>query len=159
MTTVPGIGARHPAWWVCTWSGVGLLPKFPGTWGSLAALPFAWVILDLWGPLGLLIATGAVTALGIWAAGIFCDRSGQNDPQVIVVDEVAGQWLALCAATLSTGDFALGFILFRIFDILKPWPASWADRSLHGGWGVMLDDVAAGAYAALCLLAVRYFIG
>ena len=72
---------------------------------------------------------------------------------------LAGQWLALSAAAMTLGDFALGFILFRLFDILKPWPANWADRSLHGGWGVMLDDVAAGAYAALCLLAVRYFVG
>lgn len=157
--TVPGINARHVAWWVATWFGVGLLPKFPGTWGSVAALPFAWLIQDAWGPLGLLAAAAGATAIGIWASGVYCDRSGQNDPQRIVVDEVAGQWLTLSAAALTFSDFALGFILFRMFDIMKPWPANWADRSLHGGWGVMLDDVAAGAYAALCLLAVRYFVG
>lgn len=157
--TTPGINARHPAWWISTWFGVGLLPKFPGTWGSIAALPFAWLIQDLWGPLGLLTAAAIATALGIWAAGIYCDRSGENDPQRIVVDEIAGQWLTLAAAAMTLGDFALGFILFRLFDILKPWPANWADRSLHGGWGVVLDDVAAGGYAALCLLAVRYFVG
>lgn len=157
--TVPGITARHPAWWVATWFGAGLLPKIPGTWGSIAALPFAWVIAEAWGGRGLLIAAAAATVAGIWAAGVFCDRSGDNDPQTVVIDEVAGQWLTLSAGALTFGDFVLGFLLFRLFDIWKPWPANWADRNLHGGWGVMLDDVAAGGYAAICLLVIRYLVG
>jgi phosphatidylglycerophosphatase A len=139
---------------LATWFGVGLIPVAPGTWGSLAALPFAWVIHDLWGVLGL--ALGALIAFvgGCWAAGAFAKASGEVDPAAIVVDEVAAQWLVLIAAPLQPLAWALAFLLFRLFDIWKPWPVRWVDRHVKGGLGIMLDDVAAAGYALLALGAV-----
>jgi phosphatidylglycerophosphatase A len=149
-------GPRHPAWQLATWFGVGLMPKAPGTWGSLVAVPFAYGIHHLAGPVGLLLAALALCALGAWAADEFSRRAvtrdpGVPDPQAVVVDEVAGQWLALVPAGNDILFYAAGFLLFRLFDIWKPWPASWADRRVKGGLGIMLDDVIAGAYAALVL--------
>ncbi len=92
-----------------------------------------------------------VILAGVWAAGVYIRLSGAPDPRPVVVDEVAGQWLALLPAALDPLHFAIGFLLFRLFDIAKLWPVSWADRSLHGGLGVMLDDILAGAYAGFGL--------
>lgn len=139
--------------------GVGYLPKAPGTWGSLAALPFAWVIATMAGPAGLLTATAVVFVLGVWASGSFTRRTGRKDPGMIVIDEVAGQWLTLVVAPVDPYYYLAGFVLFRIADITKPWPASWADRKLGGGLGVMLDDVFAGAYAAAVLFAAQLYSG
>ena len=144
-------GPRNPAWHVATWFGAGLMPKAPGTWGSLAAVPFAYGIHHLAGPVGLFVAAWVVFALGVWASEEFCRQSGARDPQAIVVDEVAGQWLALVPAGDDMLFYAAGFVLFRFFDIWKPWPVSWADRRVEGGWGIMLDDMIAGAYAAFAL--------
>ncbi len=144
-------GPRHPAWQVATWFGAGLMPKAPGTWGSLAAVPFAYGIHHFAGPAGLLAAALALFAIGIWAAGEFSRRAGSRDPQAVVVDEAAGQWLALVPAGNDILLYAAGFALFRLFDIWKPWPASWAERRLSGGLGIMLDDMVAGAYAAAIL--------
>lgn len=138
----------HPSVAVATWFGAGLSPVMPGTVGSLAALPFAWAIAA-WGGWSAL-AAGAVLvfAVGLWAAGGYMALTGEHDPGPIVVDEVAGQWIALLPASLAPADFIAGFVLFRLFDILKPWPISWADRRLPGAFGVMADDVLAGAFAA-----------
>ena len=146
-----GFGPRHPAWQVATWFGAGLMPKAPGTWGSLAAVPFAYGIHHFAGAAGLLAAAFALFALGVWAAGEFSRRAGTRDPQAVVVDEAAGQWLALVPAGNDILLYAAGFALFRLFDIWKPWPASWAERRLSGGLGIMLDDMVAGAYAAAVL--------
>ncbi len=143
-----GFGPRHPAWQIATWFGAGLMPKAPGTWGSLAAVPFAYGIYHFAGPVGLLAATLTLFILGVWAAGEFSRRAGAQDPQAVVVDEVAGQWLALVPAGDDILFYAAGFLLFRLFDIWKPWPVSWAERRFAGGWGIMLDDMVAGAYAA-----------
>ena len=152
-----GLPLRHPAALLATWFGVGLLPKAPGTWGSLAALPFAWVIAMLAGAPGLLLAALLVFLLGCWAAGTVARAGDVQDPGAIVIDEVAGQWLVLAAAPRDLLAYAAGFILFRIADIAKPWPASWADRKVHGGFGIMLDDVLAALYAgAALLLLVRF---
>ena len=144
---------------VSTVFGIGYLPKAPGTWGSLAALPFAWVIATMAGPAGLLTATAVVFVLGVWASGSFTRRTGRKDPGMIVIDEVAGQWLTLVVAPVDPYYYLAGFVLFRIADITKPWPASWADRKLGGGLGVMLDDVFAGAYAAAVLFAAQLYSG
>jgi phosphatidylglycerophosphatase A len=141
----------HPAALIATWFGAGLLPWAPGTWGSLAALPFAWVIAWLFGAAGLLAAAAALFFIGWWAAARLGRATGIKDGRSIVVDEVVGQWLSLVAAPLAPGAYALAFVLFRLFDITKPWPARWADRALPGGFGVMADDVIAGLYAALAL--------
>lgn len=141
----------HPVALIATWFGAGLLPKAPGTWGSLAALPFAWVITQHFGMLGLVIATVLVFALGMWVSEIFVQRFGGEDPQAIVIDEVAGQWLVLVMVPPDLVYYAAGFVLFRIVDIFKPWPANWADSQVKGGLGVMLDDVLAAPYAMAVL--------
>lgn len=142
-----------------TWFGVGYLPKAPGTWGSLAALPCAWGIATLYGSVGLLTATTAVFSLGVWASESFTRRTGRKDPGIIVIDEVAGQWLTLALVPLDPLYYLAGFILFRIADITKPWPASWADRKLSGGLGIMLDDIFAALFAAALLFVAHHYLG
>jgi phosphatidylglycerophosphatase A len=137
-----------------TWFGVGLSPIAPGTCGALAALPFAWAIRAAWGRPGLALAAAAIFAIGWWAAGVFAAARGVRDPGEIVIDEVAGQWLALFAAPRDPAAWALAFGLFRIFDIWKPWPVRWIDRQVAGGLGIMLDDLAAAGYALLVFIAV-----
>jgi phosphatidylglycerophosphatase A len=146
-----GLPVRHPAALLATWFGVGLIPIAPGTWGSLAALPFAWAISSLWGATGLAIAIAVVFFAGWWAAAVVAKTSSVKDPGAIVIDEVAGQWLVLLAAPRDPLAWVLAFLLFRIFDIWKPWPVRWADRDITGGLGVMLDDLLAAVYAALVL--------
>ena len=158
-----GLPFWHPAVLLATWIGAGLLPVTPGTWGSLAALPFAWVIQSRWGDLGLLVAALLVFAVGCRVSGIVAQASGVKDAGAIVIDEVAAQWLVLTAAPLDPVGYTLGFLLFRVADILKPWPASWADRHVGGGLGVMLDDVFAAIYAggvlSAIILAGRFILG
>jgi phosphatidylglycerophosphatase A len=135
-----------------SWFGSGWLPWAPGTWGSLAALPFAWAIIAYGGGPGTLaLASLVVFGLGCWAAEIAVRATNTDDPGWIVVDEVVGQWLTLLAAPFSPIGFTAAFLLFRLFDIWKPWPVRWADRKLGGGVGIMADDVLAAAYAAAVL--------
>lgn len=141
-----------PAYLIATWFGSGNLPVAPGTWGSAIAAVMAWFIVSLWGPVWLLLATLFVIAVGTWAAEVYCRHSSKSDPGPIVVDEVAGQWITLLVIPADIAFYVAGFFLFRLADILKPWPASWADRSLPGGFGVMIDDLIAGVYSALILL-------
>lgn len=144
-------GSAPPFWnlpaILATWFGVGLIPIAPGTFGSLAALPFAWAMLELAGPWLLLVATAVVFAVGCWASDRYAAAASNSDPGAVVVDEVAGQWLALALAAPDLAQFALAFVLFRVFDVLKPWPVSWAERRFSGGFGIMIDDVAAAVYA------------
>lgn len=154
-----GLSAWHPAAILSTWGGSGLLPGAPGTWGSLCTLPFAWFIGLYWGTAGLLVATLIAFAAGLWASGVFLTHSTSKDPGSIVIDETAGQFLALAFVPVEIWWYAAGFILFRLADILKPWPASWADRSLPGAWGVMADDILAAVYAVLVLYAAQQLLG
>ena len=135
----------------CTWFGAGLSPKAPGTMGSIAALPFAWGIAYYGGSLALLAAGLVVFAIGVPLSTILAKELQTDDPQCIVVDEVAGQWLALAAAPLTWQTYLLGFILFRLFDIWKPGPIGWIDRQMHSPLGTYLDDLVAGVFAALTL--------
>lgn len=146
MRSPSTLSLRDPAYLLATWFGAGLLPKAPGTWGSLAALPFAWVIVEIGGRPLLALAILAVFFAGWWAAERTAIGLGIQDPGKVVIDEVAGQWLVLLAAPPNLLFYALGFLLFRLFDITKPWPVSWADRQVKGGLGIMLDDVLAGIY-------------
>lgn len=144
---------------ISTWFGSGLMPFAPGTWGSVAALPFAWVIYEYARAPGLMLATIFVFVLGVWTSSIYSQDLPDDDPSQVVVDEVVGQWLTLLVVPPDLFYYAVGFVLFRIADIFKPWPVSWADRKIKGGLGIMLDDVFAGVYAAIVLLALRYWIG
>ncbi|OAN44064.1 phosphatidylglycerophosphatase A [Paramagnetospirillum marisnigri] len=150
-----GIGGWHPATVIATWFGVGLLPKAPGTWGSAAALPLGWWIMTQGGAPLLLAAVLVCSIVGWWASAVYVARTGAPDPSEVVVDEVAGQWLVLSAAPLDPLSFAVGFALFRLFDIWKPWPVRLADQKIGGGLGVMLDDIAAGLYGLLGMAAWR----
>jgi phosphatidylglycerophosphatase A len=141
-----------------TWFGSGWLPWAPGSWGSLAALPFAWLIVAEGGPGLLALATLTLFAFGSWAADIALRETQSKDPGWIVIDEVVGQWLTLLAVPATLLAYAAAFVLFRAFDIWKPWPIAWADRKLEGGFGVMADDVLAAIYAVIVLLAGRYLL-
>ncbi|HEX3953174.1 MAG TPA: phosphatidylglycerophosphatase A [Stellaceae bacterium] len=143
---------HHPAALIATWFGAGLLPWMPGTWGSLAALPFAGAICYFGGPAALAAAAVLAFVVGCWAAGKTARASGREDPGFIVIDEVAAQWLVLVAAPLDWRLYAAGFVLFRLFDITKPWPARLVERRVAGGAGIMLDDVVAALYALALLL-------
>ena len=140
---------------LATWFGSGLIKVAPGTWGSVAALPFAWVIYHMWRAPGLALATLVVFLIGIWVSDVHARDLPDDDPSVIVIDEVAGMWLTLLVVPPDLLYYALGFVFFRIADIWKPWPVCWADRKVKGGSGIMLDDIFAGVYAAIALLVVR----
>ena len=149
----------HPVRLIATWFGSGDLPKAPGTWGSLAALPFAWAMLSF-GPNWLLPAASLVAYLvGIRVSQLYANSLGRPDPGPVVIDEVAGQWLTLVPLGFTSQKlfgcdlwgYAAGFALFRLFDIVKVWPANWMDSNLKGGLGIMSDDMVAGLYGAICL--------
>ena len=141
----------HPAHLLATWFGAGLFPMAPGTAGSLAALPFAYLISHYLGIVGLGVAIAIVFTIGIWAAHHYSKRTASHDAGPIVIDEVAGQWLALLLVPADIVLYAIGFALFRLTDIVKPWPIGWADRKVKGGFGVMFDDLLAGGLAAIIL--------
>jgi len=147
----------HPACLLATWFGAGLLRPAPGTWGSLAALPFAWGIVYYAGPIALAVATVVVFALGIWAGGVYEQAGGGKDSGMVVIDEVAGQWLVLIVAPLDPWYYLAGFLLFRLCDIAKPWPANWAERRFTGGLGIMMDDIMAALYGLLAIAGFRYW--
>lgn len=148
------------AWLVATWFGCGSSPKAPGTVGALGALlpvlplvaygvlEWRWILVALLLPF---------TIAGVWAAGEYARARGKKDPQDVVVDEVLGQWLTLLFATkLSWGAIGIGFVLFRLFDIVKPPPIRRVE-ALRGGFGIVADDLLAGVYAGLVLYVAGCF--
>jgi phosphatidylglycerophosphatase A len=148
---VPDTSVRQIRFWLATWFGCGLVPFAPGTAGSLGALPL-YVLLR---PLGLdVVALAALmlTAVGVWAAQHVADRKGMHDPQIVVIDEVAGIFVTLLGARDDWRWMLAGFVLFRVLDVWKPWPARQAERIHPAGWGIVLDDVFAGAWGAIVLL-------
>ena len=138
---------------IALWFGCGLSPVAPGTVGTLGALPLYFAVRS-GGALAILATALVVTLVGIWAAGVVAHRRGSEDPQIVVVDEVAGVLVALAASGGTWPGIAAAVVLFRLFDITKPPPARAAER-LHGGAGIVLDDIVAGAYAAGCVMALR----
>jgi phosphatidylglycerophosphatase A len=136
---------------VATGLGSGYAPVASGTAGSLVGLALAWplqTLLPLW---GYVAAAAAVSALGVVASGRAETLFGAKDPGRIVIDEIAGMLVTLIGVPPDWPLLAAGFLLFRTFDILKPFPCRWAERRLPGGFGVMGDDLLAGAYACLVL--------
>ncbi|GJL84809.1 MAG: phosphatidylglycerophosphatase A [Micavibrio sp.] len=151
---------RQPYILLATWFGFGFVPKAPGTWGSAMAIPPGLLLLMLGGVPVLLIGIVIITALGFWAAKKFDEAYGTHDSKMIVIDEVAGQWIALIPVLTASGLnpilTLLAFGLFRLFDITKPWPASHFDKKIEGPLGVMGDDIVAGIMALLCLEGIIY---
>lgn len=141
----------NPALLVATLGGIGRLKPAPGTWGSLVVLPLA-----VFGPVIALLLGLLVTLLGFFATREVLRDAPDEDPGWIVVDEAAGMLIALAGLTAEASIWGvlIAFGLFRIFDIFKPWPISWADQQ-SGAFGVMLDDVVAGALVAAALMLAR----
>lgn len=151
---------------IATVGGIGNLRPAPGTWGSLAALPVALVLIWLLGPWGLIAALVVVIALGFPATTAEIAASGEGDPSHVVIDEVAGQWVALLPVAIGAAHagvaptalwpgWVAAFLLFRLFDIWKPGPVGWADRK-GGAVGVMLDDLIAGLFAAAGVMILAF---
>lgn len=137
----------HPALWLSTWFGVGYLKPAPGTFGSLAALPLAWGVFWLTGSTAAIYLSACLLfLLGVWATAVYQHRTGKMDPKEVVIDEVAGQMLLLAGLPQTVTAYVAGFILFRLFDVLKPWPVSYFDRRVKNAFGVMMDDICAGLY-------------
>lgn len=153
----PSLLLKNPAGWIASGFGAGFSPVIPGTIGSLAALLPYLLLRELPLPLYLGVVTIAFL-LGIWASGIVVRTLNISDPQVIVWDEFVGQWLTLTFAAHRWDYILSGFILFRVFDIWKPWPIGWVDRTVKGGLGVMLDDLLAGVYAGAALMLINKFL-
>jgi phosphatidylglycerophosphatase A len=131
--------------------GSGLAKKAPGTFGTLAAIPVYWLFAhaDL---LFYSVLTLIVTIAGVWICGIAAEKLNEHDFGGIVWDEIAGFLITMWLVPLTWQTVIAGFILFRFFDILKPWPIKWLDRQIQGGLGIMIDDVLAGVFAGGLLL-------
>ncbi len=140
----------HPVHFLAFGFGSGLSPKAPGTVGTLVAIPFYVLMTTL--PFSLyLLVTVLATLAGFWICGRSSSMLGVHDHSGIVWDEIVGFWVTMIAAPIGWLWVAMGFVLFRLFDILKPWPASWADSQLNGGIGIVMDDVFAGCYALIVI--------
>ena len=135
---------------IATGAGSGYLPKAPGTWGTLVGLLLWWPLAGL-SLAAYLAAVAVLFIVGVASAGAAEKILDRGDPGVVVIDEIVGVLIALAAVPLHPAAALAGFALFRLFDIAKPFPVGWVDRHLHGGLGIMLDDVAAGLYALLVL--------
>jgi len=145
------IALATPSGFLAFGLGSGLSPVAPGTVGTVAAIPLAAVLLQL--PFWIALATIAVAFLvGVWICGVTGRALGVHDHGGIVWDEFVGLWLVLLFVPFEWTWWLAGFVLFRFFDILKPWPIRWLDRRVHGGFGVMIDDVLAAVYALIPLL-------
>jgi phosphatidylglycerophosphatase A len=137
-----------------TWFGFGYTPYAPGTAGTIGAVPL-YLLLRPCGLPAVLGAALALTVVGIWAASIVATDTGLKDPQIVVIDEVAGVLCTLAVAPGAWTGVIVGVVLFRVFDQWKPWPARAAERRLPGGYGIVLDDIAAGAWGAAVMLGLR----
>jgi len=143
---------RHPAHFIAFGFGSGLARKAPGTWGTLVALPLA--ALWLWAGLSadlLLAACLPLFLLGCWACEVTGRALGVHDYGGIVIDEVVAMLAVLALAPPTWAGWLAAFVLFRLFDIAKPWPIRWVDAKVHGGFGVMVDDVLAAVMAVIVL--------
>lgn len=147
-----------PAGWIACGFGSGLAPVAQGTFGSAAAI-LPWLLLRETSLAVNLAVIVLAFALGVWACSAASRALGVDDHRALVWDEFVGQWIALLPALAAAWWYVpAGFVLFRLFDVWKPWPIRWFDRRLHGGLGVMVDDVVAGVFAALALALLRALI-
>ncbi len=147
---------KHPGAFLAFGFGSGLSPVMPGTLGTLAAIPLYVVMAQL--PLALYVALVGVAAfVGVYLCGRTSTQLGLHDHPGIVWDEFVGFWITMALAPQSWHWLITGFVIFRIIDIVKPWPISLADKHVHGGFGIMLDDVLAGFASLACLQAAIFF--
>ena len=140
---------------ISTYFYVGLLPKMPGTWGSIFALPLAWVLYKL-GSTTYWVAFLLITLLGVWSSKVYSESVGKEDPDEVVIDEVAGILTVFLLVKPTPLNLLLGLTLFRLIDITKPPPINYFERIPHGV-GIMVDDILAGLLTGLILFAFNKF--
>ncbi len=148
---------KSPVQFLAFGFGSGLSPKAPGTAGTIAALPLYWLLAQL-GLVGYTLAVLLALVAGIWICQRASDELGVHDHGGIVWDEFVGLWIALWALPVDWLWALGGFALFRLFDIAKPWPIGYLDKSVDGGLGIMLDDIVAGLLACACLHGIHWWL-
>jgi len=146
---------KYPPALLATGFGSGLSPVAPGTVGTAVSLLLFVVIQDTTWTLLALCVVGFF--VGIWLCDRTSEKLGVHDHGGIVWDEFIGMWIALLWVPLSISTLVIAFLLFRLFDVLKPWPISYLDKRVHGGFGIMIDDVIAGLFANICLQVILRF--
>ncbi|MCU1719347.1 phosphatidylglycerophosphatase A [Pseudomonas sp. 5P_3.1_Bac2] len=152
-TSVPPSVWSNPWHFIAFGFGTGTMRKAPGTWGSLAALPFI-PLLQMLSDWGYWLVVALSTLFGFWLCGKVARDLRVHDHEGIVWDEIVGMWITLWLVPEGWVWLLVGFLVFRFFDILKPWPISWVDRNVHGGVGIMLDDLLAAVCAWLTMQAL-----
>lgn len=149
---------RNPIHFLAFGLGSGTAPKAPGTFGTLAAVPFYFFFLQDLESIEYLIILVVTSLIGIYLCGKTSKDLGVHDHSGIVWDEFVGYWITMWLAPTGWLYIVLGFVLFRVFDILKPWPILWVDKHVHGGFGIMLDDVLAGLMSCVVLQILVHFV-
>ena len=150
------LSLKNPIHFLALGFGSGLAPKAPGTFGTLAALPLYFLMMHLSLPVFIAL-TLVITIVGFWICDIAAKDMQVHDHGAIVWDEVAGMLITMIAAPVGLLPLIVGFVLFRFFDIIKPWPIKLLDRHVKDGFGIMIDNVLAGVFAAICLQVIHYF--
>ncbi|MEE9572970.1 MAG: phosphatidylglycerophosphatase A [Candidatus Neomarinimicrobiota bacterium] len=143
--------------WVSTVLKIGYLPIAPGTWGSLAAIAVWFIIIESISTITFIVVIIIIFTFGVYTSSVTERYLKKKDPSIIIIDEWVGQWITLLFLHKSLQWGLVAFALFRLFDIWKPYPLKTIDK-IQGGWGIMLDDVAAGVYALLVLSVLRIWI-
>lgn len=153
-----GNSADRIALILSSWFGAGLAPVASGTAGTLAAIPFA-VLASYLGKVSSAVFLGALIAIAFWSAEVARKRLGIDDPSEVVVDEVAGYCISIFLLPFTFLSFALGFLFFRAFDVIKPFPIGLIDKRVKGGLGIVLDDLVAGVFANICVRIILMMVG
>ncbi|MEH6452273.1 MAG: phosphatidylglycerophosphatase A [Psychromonas sp.] len=153
-----GLKLSNPIHLAAVGFGSGLANKAPGTFGTIAAVPLYYLMsfLSVETYIAILVVS---SILGVWICHVTSRDMGVHDHKAIVWDEFVGYWITMLMVPFSIQWAIVGFILFRFFDILKPYPISWLDKKVHGGFGIMIDDIVAGVFAGVVLHTLIYFWG
>ena len=152
-TLKPDFNIKNPVHFLALGFGSGLIKPAPGTWGTLAAVPLYWAFMTFLtqSPVALLVLIVLGFLIGIYLCGKTATDVGVHDHGAIVWDEIIGFWITMLAIPFNGLNILIGFVLFRFFDIIKPWPIKVVDQKIHGGFGIMFDDVLAGVMACIVL--------
>jgi phosphatidylglycerophosphatase A len=154
---IPARLLRHPLDFLALGFGSGLVPLAPGTAGTVAAIP-VYLLLQPLAPLYYLLLVVLLFVAGVAICAHTAQRLGVHDHPGIVWDEIVGYLVTMAFAPAGWQWLAAGFVLFRLFDIVKPWPIHWCDRRVHGGFGIMLDDLIAGVFAAAAMQGLAHLL-
>lgn len=160
MRPTPAAILTNPVHCLAFGFGAGLAPKAPGTVGTLVAIPLHFLLVQVAFNLAAYMAMiVAAFIVGIYLCGKTARDLGVHDHGGIVWDEFVGYWITMILVPLTWYWVLAGFLAFRFFDIIKPWPIGWLDKKVHGGFGIMLDDAIAGLYAGVIIQVAMYFTG